>query len=148
MRGERREPTFLSRCPRFIRYEKSGPWSGMVIVVVDGAAIMGATTAAFASTRGAGAFTDGAGLASGLAAYAGNAARVLFAMALLDTSVIGAFAVSLSTSYALGDVLGLNHSPHRSIKQAQRPAPSAHRPPAAQALSGVRAPRAFVGNVH
>jgi hypothetical protein len=103
-----------------MRYEKSGPWSGMVIVVVDGAAIMGATTAASAGTRGAGAFTD----AAGLSAYAGNAAGVLFAIALLDTSVIGAFAVSLSTSYALGDVLGLNHSPHRSIKQAQRPRPA------------------------
>jgi hypothetical protein len=44
---------------------------------------------------------------------------VLFAIALLDASIIGAFAVSLSTSYALGDVLGLKHSLHRGVKQAK-----------------------------
>jgi hypothetical protein len=44
---------------------------------------------------------------------------ILFAIALLDASVIGAFAVSLATSYALGDVMGLNHSLHRGFKQAK-----------------------------
>ncbi len=38
--------------PRFMRYEKTDLWIGIVIVIVGGAAIMGATTAAFAGTRG------------------------------------------------------------------------------------------------
>ena len=50
---------------------------------------------------------------------AGRVAGVLFAIALLDASIIGAFAVSLSTAYAIGDVLGLKHSLHRGVKGAK-----------------------------
>ena len=64
-------------------------------------------------------FTDAAGLASGLQDYAGRTAGVLFAVALLDASIIGAFAVSLSTAYAIGDVLGLKHSLHRGVRGAK-----------------------------
>ena len=105
--------------PRFIPYEKADLVIGIVIVIVGGAAIMGATTVAFAGTHAAGHYGDAAGLAAGLAAYAGKAAGVLFAVALLDAAMIGAFAVSLSTAYALGDVLGLKHSLHRGIKNAK-----------------------------
>ncbi len=105
--------------PRFIRYEKADLVIGIAVVIVGGAAIMGAMTAAFAGTRAAGHFTDTAGLAAGLAAYAGKAAGALFAVALLDAAMIGAFAVSLSTAYALGDILGLKHSLHRGVKNAK-----------------------------
>jgi Mn2+/Fe2+ NRAMP family transporter len=104
--------------PRFMRYEKADLWIGIIIVVIGGGALMGATAAAFAGARH-GQFTDAAGLAAGLAAYAGHAAGALFAVALLDASMIGAFAVSLSTAYAVGDVLGLKHSLHRGVKQAK-----------------------------
>ena len=43
----------------------------------------------------------------------------MFAVALLDASIIGAFAVSLSTAYAMGDCLKINHSLHRGVKQAK-----------------------------
>jgi Mn2+/Fe2+ NRAMP family transporter len=105
--------------PRFMRYEKVDLWIGIAIAIVGAAAVMGMTAAAFAATKGAGNFTDSAGLASGIAAYAGHAAGVLFAIALLDASVIGAFAVSLSSAYAIGDVLGLKHSLHRGVGQAK-----------------------------
>ncbi len=105
--------------PRFIRYEKADLVIGIGVVIIGGAAIMGAMTAAFAGTSAAGHYTDAAGLATGLAAYAGKAAGALFAVALLDASMIGAFAVSLSTAYALGDVLGLKHSLHRGARQAK-----------------------------
>jgi NRAMP (natural resistance-associated macrophage protein)-like metal ion transporter len=105
--------------PRFMTYEKADLWIGIVVVLIGGAAIMGATTAAFAGTKGFGNFTDSAGLAAGLAAYAGRATGALFAVALLDAATIGAFAVSLSTAYAIGDVLGLKHSLHRGVKQAK-----------------------------
>ncbi len=105
--------------PRFIPYEKADLVIGIGIVIVGGAAIMGAMTAAFAGTAAAGHFTDAAGLAAGIAAYAGKAAGALFAVALLDAAMIGAFAVSLSTAYALGDVLGLKHSLHRGVKNAK-----------------------------
>jgi Mn2+/Fe2+ NRAMP family transporter len=105
--------------PRFIRYERVDLVIGIGIVIAGGAALMGALSAAFAGTMAAGHYTDAAGLAAGLSAYAGKAVGALFAVALLDAAMIGAFAVSLSTAYALGDVLGLKHSLHRGARQAK-----------------------------
>jgi Mn2+/Fe2+ NRAMP family transporter len=105
--------------PRFIRYEKVDLWLGIVIVVVGAAALMGATAAAFAGTPAAGHFADAAGLAHGIAAHAGRIAGAVFAVALLDAAIIGAFAVSLSTAYAVGDTLGLKHSLDRGFRQAK-----------------------------
>jgi Mn2+/Fe2+ NRAMP family transporter len=104
--------------PRFMRYEKADLWIGIAVVVLGAAALMGATAAAFRYGNGA-SFTDSAGLAHGISLYAGHLAGVIFAIALLDAAVIGAFAVSLSSAYAIGDVLGLNHSLHRGIGQAK-----------------------------
>jgi Mn2+/Fe2+ NRAMP family transporter len=105
--------------PRFMKYEKADLWIGIAVAVAGAAVVMGVTAAAFAGTKGAGSFTNSAGLARGIAAYAGHAAGVIFAIALLDASVIGAFAVSLSSAYAIGDVLGLKHSLHRGAGQAK-----------------------------
>ena len=103
--------------PRFMKYEKADLWIGIVIVVVGAAALMGTTAVAFAHSGAQ--FTDSAGLARGIAAYAGHVAGALFAVALLDAAVIGAFAVSLSSAYAIGDVLGMKHSLHRGLGQAK-----------------------------
>jgi Mn2+/Fe2+ NRAMP family transporter len=103
--------------PRFMKYEKADLWIGIVIVVVGAAALMGTTAVAFAHSGAP--FTDSAGLARGIAAYGGHVAGALFAVALLDAAVIGAFAVSLSSAYAIGDVLGMKHSLHRGVGQAK-----------------------------
>ena len=103
--------------PRFIKYEKADLWIGIAVVVLGASAIMGFTAAAFAGHHGG--FTNAADIAVGLQAHAGRIAGVLFAIALLDASIIGAFAVSLSTAYALGDVFGLKHSLHRGVKGAK-----------------------------
>jgi Mn2+/Fe2+ NRAMP family transporter len=105
--------------PRFMKYEKADLWIGIGVVVLGAAALMGTAAAAFAGTRGAGNFTDSAGVARGVAMYAGHVAGALFAVALLDAAIIGAFAVSLSSAYAIGDVLGLKHSLHRGVGQAK-----------------------------
>jgi Mn2+/Fe2+ NRAMP family transporter len=105
--------------PRFMRYEKADLWIGIGVVMVGAAAMMGFTAVIFAGTQGLGNFTDSTGIAQGLAAYAGKAAGALFAVALLDASIIGAFAVSLSSAYAIGDMLGVKHSLHRGVKQAK-----------------------------
>jgi len=104
---------------RFLKYEKADLWIGIVIVVVGAAAIIGFASAATAGTAAHGNFTDAAGLASAIAAKSGHIVGILFAIALLDASIIGAFAVSLSTAYAIGDVCGVNHSLHRGVKQAK-----------------------------
>ena len=105
--------------PRFMSYEKVDLWIGIVIVVIGGTALISVTAAGFAGTQGFGNFTDAGGVASGLTKYVGQAAGILFALALVDASVIGAAAVGLSTSYAIGDVLGLKHSLHRKPSEAK-----------------------------
>ncbi len=44
---------------------------------------------------------------------------MLFAIALIDASIIGALAVSLSSAYAVGDVLAVRHSLHRKPTEAK-----------------------------
>ncbi|MBV9820640.1 MAG: divalent metal cation transporter [Actinobacteria bacterium] len=105
--------------PRFIPYEKIDLWIGIAIVVLGAAAMFAFSAATFAGHPEFGGFTDAAGVADGLGRYVGRAAGALFAVALIDASIIGAAAVSLSTSYAIGDVLGLKHSLHRKPWEAK-----------------------------
>ena len=44
----------------------------------------------------------------------------LFAIALMDASIVGAAAVTLATSYAFGDVFGIKHSLHRGFSDAKQ----------------------------
>lgn len=104
--------------PRFIAYEKADLWLGIVLVVIGAVAMMAFTAAAFEGTAGFGRFTDAGAVARGLAAHAGHSVGVMFALALLDASIIGASAVSLSTAYAIGDVFTLRHSLHRRATDA------------------------------
>jgi Mn2+/Fe2+ NRAMP family transporter len=104
--------------PRFIPYEKADLVIGIAIVVIGAVAMMAFTAAAFQGKAGFGHFTDAGAVAAGLAAHAGRAAGVMFALALLDASIIGAAAVSLSTAYAIGDVLAVRHSLHRKPTEA------------------------------
>jgi Mn2+/Fe2+ NRAMP family transporter len=105
--------------PHFMAYEKADLWIGIVVVIVGAVAMMAFTAVSFHGTAGFGQFTDAGAVAAGLEAYAGRAAGVMFALALLDASIIGASAVSLSTAYAIGDVLALRHSLHRKATDAR-----------------------------
>jgi len=105
--------------PRFMAYEKADLWIGIVIVVIGAVAMMAFTAVAFEGTVQFGQFSNAGAVAAGLEAHAGRAAGVMFALALLDASIIGASAVSLSTAYAIGDVLSLRHSLHRKAGEAR-----------------------------
>ena len=105
--------------PRFLRYERADLWLGIVLVMIGAIAMMAFTAATFAGHAEFGNFQDAGAVAAGLGKYAGHAAGVFFAVALIDASVIGAMAVSLSTAYAIGDVLSLRHSLHRRPKEAK-----------------------------
>jgi NRAMP (natural resistance-associated macrophage protein)-like metal ion transporter len=104
--------------PRFISYERADLWLGIVMVMIGGVALMSFAAATFAGTPDAGNFTDAGGIAAGLGKHVGPVAGVLFALALIDASVIGASAVSLATAYAIGDVLAVRHSLHRKPTDA------------------------------
>jgi len=105
--------------PRFIRYERLDLWLGIALVIVGAAAIIAFTAAAFAGQPEFGNFTDAGGIAAGLEKYAGKAAGVMFAFALIDAAMIGAAAVSLSTAYAIGDTFSAKHSLHRPVSEAK-----------------------------
>jgi Mn2+/Fe2+ NRAMP family transporter len=105
--------------PRFISYERLDLWIGIAFVMVGAVAMMGFAAAIFAGRPEFGNFTDAGAVAAGLEKYAGKLPAVLFALALIDACIIGASAVSLSTAYAIGDVLSLRHSLHRKPNQAK-----------------------------
>jgi hypothetical protein len=91
---------------------------GAFVVVGGAAAIMVVAVYAVRGTSLAGHFTDALGVAHALGAH-GYVFGALFAIVLLDASIIGASAVTLSTSYAFGDVFGIKHSLHRKFTEAK-----------------------------
>ncbi|MBV9635313.1 MAG: divalent metal cation transporter [Methylobacteriaceae bacterium] len=105
--------------PRFIKYERLDLWIGIALVIVGAVAMMAFTAATFAGRPEFGNFADAGAVAAGLETYVGKAAGVMFAIALIDAALIGASAVSLSTAYAIGDVLSLRHSLHRKVGDAK-----------------------------
>ncbi|HEY4848262.1 MAG TPA: divalent metal cation transporter [Methylocella sp.] len=90
-----------------------------MLVIVGAVAMMAITAAAFTGKPEFGNFADAGAVASGISKYAGRTGGVMFAIALIDASIIGASAVSLSTAYAIGDVLSLKHSLHRKPSDAK-----------------------------
>ncbi len=105
--------------PRFMKYEKIDLWIGIGFVVVGAVAMMAFTAALFHGHQEFGQFTDAGGVIAGLRRYVGHTSATIFAIALLDASIIGAAAVSLSTAYAIGDTFGIRHSLHRSVFDAK-----------------------------
>jgi NRAMP (natural resistance-associated macrophage protein)-like metal ion transporter len=105
--------------PRFIRYERLDLWVGIVFVMIGAVAMISFTAAVFAGQPEFGHFTDAGAVATALERHAGKLPAVLFALALIDACIIGASAVSLSTAYAIGDVLALRHSLHHKPGRAR-----------------------------
>jgi Mn2+/Fe2+ NRAMP family transporter len=105
--------------PRFIPYERVDLWLGIALVIIGAVAMMAFCAATFAGKPEFGNFTDAGAVAAGLEKYVGHVPGVLFALALIDASIIGAAAVSLATAYAVSDVLSLRHSLHRKPGDAK-----------------------------
>ncbi len=105
--------------PRWINYERADTFIGSIVVVFAASVLVAVPAAAFAGTKAFGNFTDALGVAHGLARYVGHGSGAIFAIILLNSSIIGAAAVTLSTSYAFGDVFGAKHSLHRGWRDAK-----------------------------
>ncbi|HLI14450.1 MAG TPA: NRAMP family divalent metal transporter [Acidimicrobiales bacterium] len=105
--------------PRFINYERTDTVIGSLVTVVAACLLVVTTAFAFHGTPLAGRYTDAGGVARGLARYLGHGAGALFAVVLLNASIIGAASVTLATSYAFGDISGLSHSLHRRFGEAK-----------------------------
>jgi NRAMP (natural resistance-associated macrophage protein)-like metal ion transporter len=105
--------------PRWINYERADTVIGSLITVFAASLLMAVVASAFGGTALAGHFTDAGGVARGLNHYVGHATGAIFAVILLNASIIGAASVTLATSYAFGDVFGAHHSLHRSWRDAK-----------------------------
>lgn len=103
---------------RWIAYARADLVIGIVVVMVGATALMAVTAFGLAGTMDAGNFTDAGAVATGLANHLGSTVGDLFAILLLDASLIGANAIGLATTYAVGDALGRRHSLHWKISEA------------------------------
>jgi Mn2+/Fe2+ NRAMP family transporter len=104
--------------PRFIGYERADTTLGAFVVVIGASAVLITAVFAVRGTDLAGNFTNALGVAHALEMH-GRWYSAAFSIVLLDASIIGASAVTLSTSYAFGDVFGIKHSLHRTFKEAK-----------------------------
>lgn len=105
--------------PRFIKYERLDLALGIGVAIFGGLVIIACAAFAFRAHPEFGNFTDVGAVAAGMEKYFGKVIATMFAFALIVSSIIGASAVSLSTAYALGDVMSLNHSLHRKPGDAK-----------------------------
>ena len=105
--------------PRFMAYERADTVLGAFVVVIGAAALVMTGDWAARSTNSVGNFTD-AGRIAHLLGLHEPALGWIFAIVLMDSSIIGAAAVTLATSYAFGDVFGLKHSLHRGFADAKQ----------------------------
>ena len=105
--------------PRFMAYERVDTVLGAFVVVVGAAALLMTGDWAARSTDSAGNFTDAGAIAHLLGQHSSTLGW-MFAIVLMDASIIGAAAVTLATSYAFGDVFGLKHSLHRGFSDAKQ----------------------------
>ncbi|KAA1249255.1 divalent metal cation transporter [Mycobacterium simiae] len=104
--------------PNWIGYARADLVIGIVVVMVGATALMAVTAFGLSSSAGAGQFTDAGAVATGLANHFGSTVGVLFAIILLDASLIGANAIGLATTYAVGDAMGKRHSLHWKVREA------------------------------
>jgi len=105
--------------PRWVNYERVDTFVGAFVVVIAAAALMAITAFAFSGTHYFGHFGDAGGVAHALDHTIGSLGATFFAVVLLNASLIGAGAVTLATSYVIGDTLGTPGSLHRSFSEAR-----------------------------
>jgi NRAMP (natural resistance-associated macrophage protein)-like metal ion transporter len=90
--------------PRWLNYERVDTIIGSFIVVIVAGVLVAASAAGLAGHGNTDSYTNALGVARGLGHYVGHDAGALFALLLLNASVIGAAVVTLASSYAIGDL--------------------------------------------
>jgi NRAMP (natural resistance-associated macrophage protein)-like metal ion transporter len=90
--------------PRWLNYERVDTIVGSFIVVIVAGVLVAACAVGLAGHGNTNSYTNALGVARGLGRYVGHDAGGLFALLLLNASVIGAAVVTLASSYAIGDL--------------------------------------------
>ncbi len=105
--------------PRWLSYERADTAIGAGLFAASAGAVLVLTAAALSGTPLHGRFTDVGAVAHAIGLHFGAAAGGIFAVALLNASLLCAAAVSLSGSYAIAEVFGVKHSLHRGFRDAK-----------------------------
>jgi Mn2+/Fe2+ NRAMP family transporter len=103
--------------PRWLAYERADTAIGPVLFATCAGAVLILSAPALSASHGR--FTDAGVVAQGIGVHLGSGAGAVFAIALLNASLLGAGVVSLSTSYAIAEVFGVKDSLHRSYRDAR-----------------------------
>ncbi|MEO8954466.1 MAG: divalent metal cation transporter [Ktedonobacteraceae bacterium] len=102
-----------------VKNERTDTIIGAFITSIEAAGLIIAATFVFANTKFSNHFVDVYTTAKGFTALGHPVMGVILAIILLNASIIGACAVSLSTSYAFSDTFKVNHLLHRKRSEAK-----------------------------
>ena len=104
---------------RWLKNERTDTIIGAFLTNIEAAGLIIGAAFVFAGSKLFGNFVNAGATAHGYAAQGQPLMGALLMIVLLNASIIGAGAVSLSTAYALGDVFKVNHSLHRKVSEAK-----------------------------
>jgi NRAMP (natural resistance-associated macrophage protein)-like metal ion transporter len=107
--------------PRWLKYERADTFVGAILTTVFAGMMICVAAFALNGTRKYGtnaSYTDSGWFNNAIHATLGSTAGAMAAVMLLVAAVLGAGAVTLSTSYAFADSFGQRHSLHRTARTA------------------------------
>ena len=107
--------------PRWLNYERTETFLGAILTTLAAGAMIAFAAFALNHTKAFGpqaTYLDSGWFNDAIRTTLGPVAGALSAIMLLVAAILGAGAVSLSTSYAFGDTFNQRHSLHRSIRSA------------------------------
>ncbi len=105
--------------PRWLNYERIDTAVGAIIVVIVASVLMSACAIGLASHGNTHSYTNALAVARGLGRYVGHDAGALFALLLLNASIIGAAVVTLASSYAIGDLSSTHQGLNARLSEAK-----------------------------
>jgi Mn2+/Fe2+ NRAMP family transporter len=104
---------------RWVKHEQIDTIVGGFLTNIEAAGLIIAAAFVFAGTKFFGNFADVLTTSHSFAQLGHPFMGAIVAVILLNASIIGACAVSLSTAYAFGDTFRVNHSLHRKLSEAK-----------------------------
>lgn len=104
---------------RWLSYERADTAIGAVLFAACAGAVLILSATALSRTPLRGHFTDVGAVTDAIGLHLGSVAGAIFAIALLNASLLCAAAVSLSGSFAIAEVLGVRHSLHHTYRDAK-----------------------------
>ena len=105
--------------PRWLNYERVDTIIGSFIVVIVASVLVAVCAIGLAGHGGTNSYTNALGVARGLGRYVGHDTGTLFAIILLNASVIGAAVVTLASSYALSDLAATHQGLNARLSEAK-----------------------------